>query len=362
MTVLRTAALGMLVTFGSVGCGAVAGEPSPVQMPATFNPMVSLAPLVDAVEPAVVNVYTSATMPVDPRAQWMYGLPSERSVQGQGSGFVISADGYILTNNHVVRGATEVKVKFSDGVDYPAKVVGTDADSDVALLKISGDHAFKYLQLGKTDGARVGDWVVAVGNPLGLGHTVTAGIVSGIGRDIPDLPLEEFIQTDASINPGNSGGPLIGLDGQVIGMNTAIIAGANTVGFAIPASHIADLLPQLRDNGRVARGYMGVQMVDIRSMPDAAQKALGKGVLIGEVMPDSPAARGGIKPGDVVVKINGKPVDDRTDMLRLVSATSPGKKIEVVVMRQGKEKQLTVEVVEKPRAAEKATPAEPKKP
>ncbi|MDP2308820.1 MAG: trypsin-like peptidase domain-containing protein [Pseudomonadota bacterium] len=330
-----------------------------MQLPAGFNPMASLAPLVEAVEPAVVNVYTSAQMQVDPRAQWMYGLPSERTVQGQGSGFVISADGYILTNNHVVKGATDVKVKFSDGLDYPAKVVGTDPDTDVALLKITRDREFPYLRLGQDDGMRVGDWVVAVGNPLGLGHTVTAGIVSGIGRDIPDLPLEEFIQTDASINPGNSGGPLIGLDGQVVGMNTAIIAGANTVGFAIPASHIAQILPQLRQNGRVSRGFMGVELA---SIPVVAQEALGKGVLIAGVAADGPAAKAGIKVGDMVVRIGDRTVDDRTDMIRVVSSTPPGKKIDVLVMRQGKEKTLSIELMEKPPATEKAAVEEQGKP
>ncbi|MDP2316189.1 MAG: trypsin-like peptidase domain-containing protein [Pseudomonadota bacterium] len=351
MSVLRTTVLMLMVGSGVAGCGAIAGSPTPVQMPAGFNPMVSLAPLVDAVEPAVVNVYTSGKMQVDPRTQWMFGLPSERTVQGQGSGFVISADGYILTNNHVVKDATEVKVKFADGADYAAKVVGTDADSDIALLKITGNGAFPYLQLDKDDGVRVGDWVVAVGNPLGFGHTVTAGIVSGMGRNIPDLPLDEFIQTDASINPGNSGGPLIGLDGTVVGMNTAILAGANTVGFAIPASHIYEVIPQLRENGRVSRGYMGVQMA---SIPEVAQQALGKGVLIAEVVPDGPAAKAGIQSGDVVVKIGSREVEDQTDMLRVVAGTPPGEKVDVLVMRKGKEKKLTVELMEKPDAAKKA--------
>ena len=348
MSVLRSAALVVLVGSGAFGCGAVASAPAPVQMPVEFNPMVSLAPLVDAVEPAVVNVYTSAKQQIDPRMQWMYGLPSERTVQGQGSGFVISSDGYILTNHHVVKGASDVKVRFSDGVEHAAKVVGTDADSDVALLKIQADRSFPYLRLGTDDGLRVGDWVVAVGNPLGLGHTVTAGIVSGMGRDIPDLPLEEFIQTDASINPGNSGGPLIGLDGTVVGMNTAILAGANTVGFAIPASHIAELIPQLRENGRVARGYMGVQMA---SIPDVAKDALGKGVLIAEVVPDGPAAKAGMLSGDVVVAIGGKDIEDQSDMLRVVAGTPPGKKVDVVLMRKGKEKKLSVDLVEKPKAS-----------
>jgi len=357
MNALRTTALGLLLGTGIMGCGANAGSADPVRMPASFNPMVSLAPLVDAVEPAVVNVYTSQRMQVDPRAQWMFGLPSERTVQGQGSGFVISSDGYLLTNNHVVKGATEVKVKFSDGADYTAKVIGADADSDVALLKISGDKAFPFLRLATEDvKTHVGDWVVAVGNPLGLGHTVTAGIVSGIGRDIPDLPLEEFLQTDASINPGNSGGPLIALDGSVVGMNTAIIAGANTVGFAIPAQHISEVLPQLRENGKVARGYMGVEMA---SLPEAATQALG-GVLIGGVMPGGPADKAGIQSGDVVIKIGDKDIENQTDVLRSVAGTAPGKKLEVVVMRKGKEKKLTVELMEKPKAPEK-TDTEPEK-
>jgi serine protease Do len=329
-----------------VGCGAVAGAPQPVQIESGYNPMNSLAPLVDAVEPAVVNVYTSATVQIDPRMQMMFRLPSERTMQGQGSGFAISADGYILTNNHVIDNATEVKVKFSDGEELTAKVVGTDPESDIALLKISADHAIPYLELGAKAPPRVGDWVVAVGNPLGLGHTVTAGIVSGIGRDIPDVPYEQFIQTDASINPGNSGGPLIGIDGRVVGMNTAIISGANTVGFAIPATHISEVLPQLREKGRVARGYMGVQMA---SVPDVAKSSLGKGVIIAGVVDDGPAAKAGIQNGDVVIKIGGAVIEDQSDMLRAIGGSTPGKKVEVVVMRQGKEKSLQVELAEKPK-------------
>jgi serine protease Do len=278
--------------------------------------------------------------------QMMFRLPSERTMQGQGSGFAISADGYILTNNHVIDNATEVKVKFSDGEELTAKVVGTDPESDIALLKISADHAIPYLELGAKAPPRVGDWVVAVGNPLGLGHTVTAGIVSGIGRDIPDVPYEQFIQTDASINPGNSGGPLIGIDGRVVGMNTAIISGANTVGFAIPATHISEVLPQLREKGRVARGYMGVQMA---SVPDVAKSSLGKGVIIAGVVDDGPAAKAGIQNGDVVIKIGGAVIEDQSDMLRAIGGSTPGKKVEVVVMRQGKEKSLQVELAEKPK-------------
>jgi serine protease Do len=265
------------------GCDTVglanADSPTAATPPMGFNPQASLAPLVDAVEPAVVNVYSSARRAVPREYQFFFGLPSEQDVQGQGSGFVISADGYILTNNHVVANFSDFKVKFPDGAEHSAKVVGGDPESDVALLKIDAKTKLPFLRLGDSDAIRVGDWVMAVGNPLGLGHTVTAGIVSGKGRNMPDMPFDEFLQTDASINPGNSGGPLIALDGSVVGMNTAIIRGANTVGFAIPANEIADILPQLRDSGKVSRGYLGIEMTQL---PEAAQKAIGRGVLVGE--------------------------------------------------------------------------------
>ncbi len=353
MRPLRTAALGFFGGLGLAGWagGGVAGfeaqadAPQPVQVPAGFSPSQSLAPLVDVVQPAVVNVYVSSKQAIRPELQWYFGLPSERTVEGQGSGFVISADGYILTNNHVVKGGTDVKVKFADGQEYPARVVGADRDSDVALLKISADRAVPHLRLAAGGGPRVGDWVVAVGNPLGLGHTVTAGIVSGIGRNIPDLPLEEFIQTDASINPGNSGGPLVALDGTVVGMNTAILSGANSVGFAIPAAHIRDVLPQLKEHGRVTRGYLGVQMA---TLPEVARQAIGGGVLIAEVIPGGPADKAGIQVGDVVIQIGGRPVQDHTSMLRTIAASPPGADVAVKLLRQGKDRTIVVKLAPKP--------------
>lgn len=341
MNALRT--LSLLALFG---CGAVAGSPEAVRAPPNMNPMVSIAPLVEAVEPAVVNVYVSASQQIPKQYQRFYGLPAERTVQGQGSGFVISPDGYILTNNHVIAGATDIKVKFASGSDVPAKVVGTDPDSDIALLKIDVKDAIPFLRLGSSDGMRVGDWAVAVGNPLGLGHTVTMGIISGKGRNIPDIPFEEFLQTDASINPGNSGGPLIALDGTVIGMNTAIVQGANSVGFAIPSDHIAGVLPQLRENGKVARGFLGVEMVT--DIPDAAQKALGAGVLVGSVSPEGPAAKAGIRSGDLVIGVGDAKVADAREMVRAVSSHAPGKEVVITVMREGKEKRLTVKLGERP--------------
>ncbi|MFZ5481570.1 MAG: S1C family serine protease [Myxococcota bacterium] len=318
--------------------------PAAVAPPASFNPAMSLAPLVDAVEPAVVNVYTSVTQRVPRAYQYWFNLPESFTQQGQGSGFAISADGYIITNNHVVRDATGIKVKFPNGKDRDAKVVGADPATDVALLKIESDGTVPYLKLGKSDAVRVGDWVVAIGNPLGLGHTVTAGIVSGKGRDIPELPFEEFIQTDASINPGNSGGPLVALDGTVIGMNTAIIQGANTVGFAIPSDHISSILPQLREKGKVARGALGIQMADV---PEAAQKALGKGVLVEAVAPEGGAAKAGLRPGDMITAIDGKAIADNRDLLKVVSAHAPGDEVEVTIVREGKEKKIKVKLGER---------------
>ena len=327
-------------------CGAVAETPRPQQPAADFNPMLSLAPLVESVEPAVVNVYSSVTQQVPQQYQRWFGLPSERTIEGQGSGFAISANGYILTNYHVIKGATGIKVKFPSGKDVPAKVVGTDETSDVALLKIESNQPVPYLRLAEEDDdLRVGDWVVAVGNPLGLGHTVTAGIVSGKGRELGDMS-ETFIQTDASINPGNSGGPLIAVNGLVVGMNTAIIQGANSVGFAIPAEHISDILPQLRETGRVAHGYLGVELAEV---PEVAQKAIGKGALLAGVTADSPAAKADLREGDLVVKIGDADIDDARDLVRTVQALAPGEAVNVTVRRDGKDRTVKLVLGEKPR-------------
>jgi serine protease Do len=339
MHLVRTLPLALMLA-----CSATADTPPPAAAPpAGFSPAASLAPLVEVVQPAVVNVYTSVTQKIPRQYQMFFGT-DQLTQEGQGSGFAISSDGYIITNNHVVRDATGIKVKFPDGKDRPARVVGTDPSTDVALLKIEPDGAVPYLRLGDSSKMRVGDWVVAIGNPLGLGHTVTAGIVSGIGRDIPDMPFETFIQTDASINPGNSGGPLVALDGSVIGMNTAIIQGANTVGFAIPSDHISSILPQLREKGKVARGALGIQMAEV---PEAAQKALGKGVLIEVVAPEGAAAKAGLKGGDLIVAVDGRQVEDNRGLLKIVAAKSPGDEVEVTYVRQGKERKVTVKLGER---------------
>ncbi len=344
--------LALLPLLSLTACGldavndAMADAPQAAAPPKGFNPQASLAPLVEAVQPAVVNVYVRSRQAIPREYQYFFGLPSERIQQGQGSGFVVSADGYIVTNNHVVDNATDISVKFSDGTEHAAKVVGTDPGSDVALLKIDAGATLPFLQIGDSDALRVGDWVVAVGNPLGLGHTVTSGIVSGKGRNIPEMPLDEFLQTDASINPGNSGGPLVALDGKVIGMNTAILQGANSVGFAIPSNHVREIVEQLKNSGKVARGYIGVQMAQL---PEAAREALGDGVLLADVVPDGPAAKAGLKRGDIVTKVGGKDVRDPDDLQRIIANRRPGAAVEVEAVRRGVAKSFTITLSERPK-------------
>jgi serine protease Do len=347
---MRTALL-VLSVATLAGCAAGAADTQAQTPPTAFNPMVSFAPLVKAVEPAVVNVYVTSrrTVNVPPQYQYFFGLPDqqERVQQGQGSGFVISPDGYILTNNHVAEGASEIKVKFADDGEYTATVVGTDPTSDVALLKIDAKKALPWLKLGDSERLAVGDWVLAAGNPLGLGHSVSAGIVSGKGRFIPDLPLDEFIQTDASINPGNSGGPLVGLDGTVVGMNTAIIQGANSVGFAIPSDHIQGVVQQLRDKGKVEHGYLGIEMA---ALTDAGKKQLSTegGVLVTNVVADGPAEKAGLKPGDVIVNVADRPVNDSKALLRAVASQTPGEQVEIQVLRDGKARTVKVTLASRP--------------
>jgi len=341
----------LLPALSLAACLANADTPAPALAPATFVPPTSLAPLVDSVEPAVVNVYVTQrqTVNIPPQMQMMLGYPpsTERTVQGQGSGFVISPDGFLLTNNHVVDGASAIKVKFENGEEYTAKVLGSDADSDIALLKIDAKKTLPWLKLGDSDSLRVGDWVLAVGNGMGLGHTVTSGIVSGKGRILPEEPLNDFIQTDASINPGNSGGPLVGMSGEVVGMNTAIIQGANTIGFAIPSSHLQDIVAQLQDDGKVSHGYLGVQMA---ALNEAGKKQLGVdgGVLITEVEPGGPAESAGLKPGDVLLKVDDRVIVDAQALQRSVQSLQPGTKVAVTVQRDGKAKQIDVKLGERP--------------
>lgn len=258
----------------------------------------------------------------------MPGMPGQQGPrQGLGSGFIISSDGQIVTNHHVVAGADTVTVKMADDRSFEAKVVGSDPMTDVALLKIEADVDLPFVSFGTTDGLRVGDEVVAVGNPFGLGGTVTSGIISALSRDIRSGPFDDFIQTDASINKGNSGGPLFNNDGQVIGVNTAILSpdgGSVGIGFAVPADLVQTVVADLADDGTVARGWLGV---NIRPMTDEVANVLGydtpKGAVIEAVSDDSPAARAGLKKGDIIMSFGDTSVQDLRDLTRAVATTEP---------------------------------------
>jgi serine protease Do len=266
------------------------------------------------------------------------GEPSERGAQkGLGSGVVISTDGSILTNNHVIDGADQIKVKLSNGKEYDATVVGRDPKTDLALIRIKGAPDLQALKLGNSDDLKVGSWVMAVGNPFGLEQTVTAGIVSGKGRVIGSGPYDNFIQTDASINPGNSGGPLVNMNGEVVGINTAIIASGQGIGFAIPINMAKEIVTQLKDKGHVTRGWLGVAIQEVT--PQLA-KGFGlkepKGALVSDVTKDSPAEKAGIERGDVILEFDGKDVHNSQELPRIVASTPVGKTVSVKIARDSK--------------------------
>ncbi|MBT0664841.1 DegQ family serine endoprotease [Geobacter pelophilus] len=260
-----------------------------------------------------------------------------------GSGFIISKDGLILTNNHVVDGADEIKVKLNNGKEYKAEIKGRDQKLDLALIKISAEKDLPSAELGESDSIEIGEWVMAIGNPFGLSETVTVGIVSAKGRVIGSGPYDDFIQTDASINPGNSGGPLFNARGEVVGINTAIIAGGQGIGFAIPVNMAKAILPQLKDKGAVTRGWLGVQTQGVT--PEIA-KSYGltgeKGALVADIIKDTPAEKAGLKSGDIITEFDGKPVRDPNDLSRTVAATPPGKTVSLKLFRDGSEQSVAV--------------------
>ncbi len=283
--------------------------------------------------------------------------PEQRPKGGMGSGFIIDPDGHVLTNYHVVEGADEITVTLDDDKEYNATLVGSDSKTDIALVKIvkkEGDTTpFPHLNLGDSANLEVGEWVMAIGNPFGLSHTVTVGVVSALSRNIGAGPYDEFIQTDASINPGNSGGPLINIKGDVIGINTAIISGNSGgnvgIGFAIPINIAKTILKDLKEKGSVTRGWLGVMIQKIT--PELA-KSFGlkdaKGALVGDVIPDGPAYKAGIKRGDIIVKFNKDKIDEMETLPKIVAKTPPGSAVPVEVIRNGKSKvfHITIEVLE----------------
>ena len=279
------------------------------------------------------------------------GQRGPRRAQGQGSGFFISADGYVVTNNHVVEKSAEVEITTNDGKSYPAKVVGTDPRTDLALLKVDGRSDFPWVKFG-ANAPRVGDWVLAVGNPFGLGGTVTAGIVSARGRDIGANVYDDFLQIDAAVNRGNSGGPTFNLAGEVIGVNTAIVSpsGGNVgIAFAIPAENVNRIVNELRETGTVTRGYVGVQIQPItKEIADSLSLKEEGGALVAEVQEGTPAAKAGIEVGDAILAVDGERLKDARDLSRRIASKQPGAKVELKVMRDGKERTMSVELAKLP--------------
>ncbi|MCA9772921.1 MAG: DegQ family serine endoprotease [Myxococcales bacterium] len=276
-------------------------------------------------------------------------MPKSYRQSSLGSGFIVSTDGYIITNNHVVERADEIKVVLNDKQEFEGKVVGTDPKTDLALVKIEAKDDLPTVALGDSDALEIGEWVVAIGNPFGFSHTVTAGIVSAKGRYIGAGPYDDFIQTDASINPGNSGGPLFNMRGDVVGINTAIIAGGQGIGFATPINIAKTVVTQLKNKGKVSRGWLGVQIQDID--PDAKKFFDLKdahGALVSQVFKDSPADKAGFKRDDVIVRFDGKDIESSRDLPIIVSSTTVGKAVEVEVIRGGKHKTLEVTLGEMP--------------
>ena len=348
----------------------------------------SVADLADQLSPTVVNISTTqksnggtGQVPIPDlpegspfkeffdeffeKQQREGGGEQPRRMNSLGSGFVVDASGFVVTNNHVIEGAEEIEVNFPDGRNLKATVIGKDSKTDLAVLKVETDKPLAAAVLGDSDALRVGDWVLAIGNPFGLGGSVTLGIVSARNRDISAGPYDDFIQTDAAINRGNSGGPLFNMQGEVVGINTAIISpsgGSIGIGFSVPANTARGVIEQLKDFGETRRGWLGVKIQTVT--PDIAEGlglAKSQGALVADVTATGPAEKSGIRAGDVIISFNGKPIREMRDLPRLVAETGVGAKVDVVVQRKSEQKTLKVEVgrleeAEKMAAATTETP------
>jgi len=389
--------MSMMPSFKGVALGLALGaqlllvNPAPVEARA---PDGDFADLAERLLPSVVNISTTQTVKNKPGAsnvpegmpQFPPGSPFEeffkdffdrqqrgggggnrppRQVSSLGSGFIVDARGYVVTNNHVIADADEVRVILHDNTELPAKIIGRDPEVDLAVLKVESKVPLKPISWGESGKARVGEWVLAIGNPLGLGGTVTAGIISARGRDIGAGRYDDFIQTDASINKGNSGGPLFNKAGEVIGINTAIFSqsgGSIGIGFSVPSAMARPVVQQLIEFGRTKRGWLGVQ---IQSVTDEMVEELGldkaRGALVAKVVPGGPAEKGGIQSGDVIVSFDGKPITSTNSLTRTVAETNVGKAVPVEVLRKGKKVAVraTLGELEQAMASAEATPSKP---
>ncbi|MFC3126669.1 S1C family serine protease [Pseudoroseomonas globiformis] len=354
------------VMLGLAGLTVLAGctAPAPVQAQWGRNTVPDFADLAEQVLPAVVNIAVMSEQTTTQIPPELRGTPFERyfrerrgrqQVQGAGSGFVIDPAGFIVTNNHVVGNAARVVVALQDGTELPARVVGTDELTDLALLRVEARAALTAVPWGASGSVRVGQWVLAAGNPFGLGGTVTSGIVSARGREIGAGPFDDFIQTDAAINPGNSGGPLFNASGEVIGINTAIYSpsGASAgIGFATPSDLARGVIEQLRRDGRVERGWLGVAVQDVGDeAAGGGAPGRGRGVQVQNVERGSPAARAGLRPGDIVTALNGERVETSRALIRSVAGTPPGQTVRMSLVREGRARELAVQVGRRPAGA-----------
>jgi serine protease Do len=377
------AGLGVAVYgFGSpLATSNIFATPAYADINKTMQP-VGFADIVAQVKPSVISVKVNINEKVakddngDDDSPFPPGSPMERFfrrfgapdglppgmrggrghvITGQGSGFFISADGYAVTNNHVVDGASKVEVTTDDGKTYSAKVIGTDARTDLALIKVEGGSNFPFAKLSEAK-PRIGDWVLAVGNPFGLGGTVTAGIVSAMGRDIGNGPYDDFIQIDAPVNKGNSGGPAFNTDGDVVGVNTAIYSpsgGSVGIAFSIPAPTVKNVVAQLKDKGSVSRGWIGVQIQ--RITPDIAESMglkKAEGALVAEPQANGPAAKAGIESGDVITAVNGEPVKDERELARTIGGLAPGTSVKLNVLHKSEDKVVNITLGQLPNTLE----------
>jgi len=389
---VASAAIGGTFILQNTNTAIAASDTTAVQAPAVQQPF-SFANVVEKVSPAVVSVKVKTVSrenmsdngpgisPDDPMFRFFKqfgfgdqgggdgdGMPQQRPRKqfgmAQGSGFFISADGYIVTNNHVVDHASEVDVVTEGGKTYTAKVIGVDPKTDLALIKVTDGQSFPYVELGSAV-PRVGDWVIAVGNPFGLGGTVTAGIVSARGRDIGSGPYDDFIQIDAPVNRGNSGGPTFDLSGNVIGVNTAIYSpsgGSVGIGFAIPAETVKRVVAELQAHGQVTRGWIGVQIQPVTAeIADSIGLPKAGGALVADVTKDGPAAKAGVLNGDAILAVNGQPVAGPRELARAVASIPPGTPAELTIWREGKQTTVKVETSKLPGEQQKAELTEPDK-
>lgn len=357
--------VGLVVAGSFAPTGAVSTAAPPARAGAAASAphagaagLPSFADVAERINRAVVNIEaTSRQKPGDDQLPFPGHPPTNDERfhdwagidRGSGSGFIISADGEILTNQHVIEAADRVTVKLSDGRSFRARVVGADPDTDVALLRIDGGGTLPVAPLGDSAHVRVGEWVCAIGNPLAYEHTVTVGVVSYLGRKLFDQSLDNYIQTDAAINVGNSGGPLINTRGEVIGINSAVSEDANNIGFAVPINQAREILDRLRRDGRVARGYIGVTLRDVDA---GLRQGLGlrdlQGALVEDVTPDSPGARAGLRPYDLIVAVDAAAVGSTEALIRSVSSLEPGTPVRVAYVRDGRAQNVSVRLAERP--------------